>query len=103
MAEAKTVTGDRVHVEKVPLIQLTLSEAEAEVLYGVLRRVGGPSAGPRGKVDSILGALATSGVKRREYSWGDGLAYGGGNLYVKDSPYAYGAITKDDFLAGIAK
>jgi hypothetical protein len=88
MAESKMVKGDRVTVEKVTLIQLTLDEAEAEVLYGVLRRVGGPSAGPRGKVDSILGALATSGVKRREYSWGDGLAYGGANLFIKDHPFA---------------
>jgi hypothetical protein len=58
-------------VEKVRLVQekyeedfidLTLTKEEAFVLYILLYRAGGKRSGPRGKLDSIRGALAKVGI-----------------------------------------
>jgi hypothetical protein len=63
MAEAKTGTTEKVVVkmvettESIPVINLTLTPGEAQVLYGVLSRVGGHEKGFRGVVDDIYNSL----------------------------------------------
>lgn len=44
-------------------IQLTMSMDVAEVLYSILRRVGGEPRGLRGKADQVHNALRDAGVK----------------------------------------
>ena len=46
---------------------ITLTEHEAEVLGLVLGKVGGPSKGPRGIVDSLLRSLSEAGVEVSKY------------------------------------
>jgi len=58
MAHATKISQSIRRIERVPRIQLTLTEGEADFLQGILRRVGGDRRGsPRKYADRIAKAL----------------------------------------------
>lgn len=94
MATAKqdTVIVKVTKEEKQRVVHLTLSAEEAEVLLAIVRRVGGPPAGPRRHVDQIVDALRQAKVDPREFGFAhrsDGPWVGGGgyaSLYINTAP-----------------
>lgn len=53
---------------------VTLSEKEAEVLYFVLRLIGGSNETPRKHTNEISEALYEAGIEQKEYQLDSGVA-----------------------------
>lgn len=70
----KETREEQVTVTKeVTVVNLALTEEEAETLAAVLYLVGGPPSGPRGRMTSILRGLESQGYLGSNFKTEDGL------------------------------
>lgn len=52
----------RVTMKTVQNVYLEMDMATAQALHAVCRHIGGPSDGPRGKIDKLAIALSSAGI-----------------------------------------